>query len=1688
MLVFGVKSHRIFVKSVSCIPLICLFFGLNGLYAQVTGNEWIDYDSPYWRFKIAQNGYFSLSHSQLQTAGFPVDAISPADIQLMAREQEVHLEFTGSNPEVFQPGDELRFKSKRNDGWLDALVYDEETNQANEAYSLFNDTAMYFLTYNQSSHLRTAYFSEDNYGDYLPLPYIFTRSRKEYTTNYLFGVQDQNGISLPYYQEGEGWFDAVFGMGSLVNKDIPTPNSYNGVDAPPGVVYATSASASMASGLYNHHLQVGYGINFTLAIDTIFQDYQLNKLSFSIPANQLGALNTRVTHRSINDLGVASDFQAVSAVEILYAHITVVDDDELFYFEVKNLFGQEKAYVQLDISGMNDARLFIDALDFPMEIGFTQVEDIIHFIVPFEGAESIKLCLLSQSELTPAPVPVPVSSSGFFAKYSVQQLDSAFLIITHPMLLPSATNYGAYRQLQGMDVLLVNVEELYMQYAAGIWKHPIAIRRFCNHLLEEWPSDPSHLFLAGKSIHEMKISGSLGARNNTSDYARNLVPTWGFPSSDLAITSGLGDTFLETAIPTGRIAAESNEQLLEYLNKVVEHEAHTPKMWQKNILHFGGGGNDSEQQLFAYFLSLYKNISQDTCLGGKVFTFLKDTTDPVQINLSDSIQTLIDEGVMLMTFFGHASSTGFDQNIDAPENYNNQGKYPLLIGNSCYTGNIHLSPSQSASENFVLVPNRGVIGFIAKSDLGQPNYLNEFTLNFYKELFQKKYGSSIGQCMKYAVQDFQGSNPEPSRINTALTFSLHGDPSIRMFPSERTDYVVDINDIVFEPTEVSAQLDSFVVKVAVSNPAKATNRAVGIELIRHYPNGVDSSYSVTLPNVLYRDTAYFTLPIDPINGVGLNQFDVLVDYPFDFIDELDDVGNNIVFNRTLLITSGDLIPAWPFDFAVVPNSTVSLQASTAYVLEPDKLYLFQVDTTDTFDSPWLQAFETNQSGGVVEWTLPFQLEEARVYYWRCAANNNNPDDTKWRESSFQYLNGQEGWGQAHIFQIENNSLNNLDFDRDNRRLNYSIGDISMKCEVYGNPQSSYEALGTRYQLDLDVQDYSGCGNTPALMVAVIDSVSLQPWETNFDGANPQNDFGNQMACSYSRNRTEKYFIFRQNNAQELQGFEDMITNHIPDGAYLLIYSWVYANYDGWEQNYPGVFDVFQNLGSSQIGVAQDSVPFIFFTKMGHPETTQELYGTFDNEYLVMEQYLTGTSGLGKMTTPLIGPSLAWENVLWSGVEANENAGDSTQTSALGITNSGLEIPLFQNGDLSGSEDISALAPVQFYPFLKLSKELTDAQNLTAPIFKSWHVLYETAPEVALNPQEGLLLPSDTVQEGEIISFAMAIENISNKAMDSLLVSYWIEDDSGIPHFLAYPVQAPLLSGEILLDTISISTVGKIGLNHIWIEVNPFNAITGLTDQPEQHHFNNIASFPLRVLSDQINPVLDVTFDGIHILNGDIVSAAPEIAILLEDENPWFLLNEAADTSLFKVFLNGPDMDERLLRFSDELLFEPAINQNNRSMVLYRPQFMKDGVYRLRVQARDKSGNASGKIDYQISFEVITRPGITEVLNYPNPFSTNTRFVFTITGTEVPDEMKIQIMTVGGRVVREILGYELGSLHVGRNLTEYRWNGTDEYGDRLANGVYLYRVVARLNGEDLEMRSTEVSEFFNRGFGKMVLMR
>jgi hypothetical protein len=398
---------------------------------------------------------------------------------------------------------------------------------------------------------------------------------------------------------------------------------------------------------------------------------------------------------------------------------------------------------------------------------------------------------------------------------------------------------------------------------------------------------------------------------------------------------------------------------------------------------------------------------------------------------------------------------------------------------------------------------------------------------------------------------------------------------------------------------------------------------------------------------------------------------------------------------------------------------------------------------------------------------------------------------------------------------------------------------------------------------------------------------------------------------------------------------------------------------------------------------------------------------------------------------------------------------------------------------------------QEYPYLKLNFYTQDDSTRTPAQLKKWQLRHQIVPETAISTLDGYSFCCDTIQEGDSVYFAVATKNVSPKDMDSLLVKYWIQDVDNQIIPISTKRLSPHPAGDIIIDTIAFSTLGMYGLNSIWVEYNPVNPETGFYDQLEQHHFNNIAQKQFYVKTDIENPILDVTFDGVHIMDGDIVSASPEITIQLKDENQYLALN---DTSYFRLYLTDLESGlERRVYFglsnlNETIEFIPADLPNNSCKIFYKPYFDTDGQYQLRVQATDASSNESGDYDYLISFEVITESTITNVLNYPNPFSTSTRFVFELTGYEVPDNMKIDIFTITGKLVRTIFIDELGPIRIGRNITEFSWDGTDMYGDKLANGVYFYKITAIMNGIDMDKRDTEADKFFKNNIGKMYILR
>jgi predicted CXXCH cytochrome family protein len=85
------------------------------------------------------------------------------------------------------------------------------------------------------------------------------------------------------------------------------------------------------------------------------------------------------------------------------------------------------------------------------------------------------------------------------------------------------------------------------------------------------------------------------------------------------------------------------------------------------------------------------------------------------------------------------------------------------------------------------------------------------------------------------------------------------------------------------------------------------------------------------------------------------------------------------------------------------------------------------------------------------------------------------------------------------------------------------------------------------------------------------------------------------------------------------------------------------------------------------------------------------------------------------------------------------------------------------------------------------------------------------------------------------------------------------------------------------------------------------------------------------------------------------------------------------------------------------------------------------------------------IEYQWT-EVPTRYELTQ--NYPNPFNPVTRFTFSLPKTM---DITIKIYDITGREIKTLVS---GKINVGKYTVS--WDGTNEYSNQVASGVYFYR--------------------------------
>lgn len=1703
------------------LPLLLL----TGLFAgaQAYNNEWINYSRTYYKFKVGATGLYRISQPTL--AGLGIGSTPAEQFQLWRNGKEVPL-YTTVQTGPMSPADYIEFWGEMNDGKPDSVLYRVRDFQLNDKWSLETDTVAYFLTINPAGgNLRLAP-AANNLPSILPVePYFITTVGKYFRDRLNLGYAAVVGeyVYSSAYDQGEGWTSTDIGTG--VTRTIPLPylSTYTGPGAPQPILYVNASG----SALNPRDFSVKVNGNQVASQTMDFFDYVKTTIPIAVSDISSGSATIDIK----NNCAAANDRMVVAKAEITYArtfNFAPGDVSTNLYFDLPaNLSGN---YLEITGFGYGSGN--------PIVYDFTNGKRYVCDIsnpaivkVQLEPSSTARKLLLTSQD--PAVVKSVTSlQQRNFINYSIASNQGNYLIVSHPALTtgPGGSNpvedYRTYRSSTGGGshvAKIYMIDEIVDQFGFGIKRNPLGLRNFIRFARNTFNPSPQNVLLIGKGLHYIQN------RNNESNPNINLlsfIPTFGHPASDmlLAADPGLDET---PKISIGRISAINGDEVAVYLAKLIQYEQQQAfqsplikeKAWMKNVIHAVGASEPSLGAILQNDMNKYTQLISDTLYGGNVNTFSKVSAAPVEQATSAKLSNLFKDGISLVTYFGHSSASTLEFNLDNPDQYDNTGKYPIMMALGCNAGNffglnpLRLQTKETLSEKFVLAPQKGSIAYLASTHLGIVHYLDIYSTRFYEVLSNSRYGKTIGEIMRETVvqvYNLTTQNDYYARFHCEQQ-SLHGDPAIKLDISmPKPDYAVEDQMVKVSPQFISVAETQFKVDAKFMNLAKAIDRNIVVELKRTYPDlTTEVVRRDTIPGIRYMDSLSYDLPILPTRDKGLNRISICIDAD-NAVDELYETNNCIT--KDVFIYEDEARPVYPYNYAIINNQNIKLVASTANPFSGLKNYTMEMDTTELFNSPLKVSRSLSSIGGVLEFSPGIVFIDSTVYYWRVAYIPASGQPT-WNKSSFVYLSNSGpnasdlGFNQSHFYQHTKSNYNRIVVDSATRKLKYGTIYHNLQLKMGTWVTTSGQEGAFAVSVDGDPKIRLTCWFS-SLVFNVLDPNTFKVWENQtIVPSNYPTTLGQGLYESTDFNcfgSVRKYnFEYRYADTSSRRKMMDFMRSGIPDGHYVVVRNFTLdpnlfppptfpvAYAADWAADTaihgPGqsLYHYLKNAGFAGIDSFYNPRPWGFVYKKNDPSfTPQWIVGQniFSSPTLSVDCSTTDT--LGFVTSPLFGPAKAWKQLKWNGA-SDASLNEDVSLDVIGVQADGSEFALFSN--LSTTQQTFDVSSVNAntYPYVKLRMRTRDTVNFTPYQLRYWRISYTPVPEGAIAPNLYLKV-KDSVDIGEPLDYKIAFKNISDVAFDSLKVKFIITDRNNVQHIVPIPKRRPLLVNDTLQIGDLINTSSIPGYNTTFLEANPDN------DQLEQYHFNNFAFRNLYVKPDSLNPLLDVTFDGVHILNRDIVSSKPDIIIKLKDEAKWMILD---DTALLTLQVRYPNGSLRRFYFNnDTLRFTPAgqaPNPDNTAMINFRPYFTQDGEYEMIVTGKDKSNNAAGNIQYRVLFEVINKPMISNMLNYPNPFTTSTAFVFTITGSEVPQNIKIEIMTVTGKIVREITKNELGPLHIGRNITEFKWDGTDQYGQKLANGIYLYRVVTNLNGKALDKYQAaddKTDKYFNKGYGKMYLMR
>ncbi|MDO8548605.1 MAG: C25 family cysteine peptidase, partial [Ignavibacteria bacterium] len=1099
---------------------------------------------------------------------------------------------------------------------------------------------------------------------------------------------------------------------------------------------------------------------------------------------------------------------------------------------------------------------------------------------------------------------------------------------------------------------------------------------------------------------------------------KNLVPSYGNPVSDAWYV--MWDS-LNVNIPqmfVGRIPARNNDEVLFYLQKHQTYINRQFDSWNKNYLFFSGGDiNDPIElaQIKGANDDLLTELVRPKPVGGSGIHFYKTVNPPTNFgpfSLAE-VNDAIDNGGLFISYIGHSGTQTWDNGIRSTEDLKNSypDRNPLITDFGCSTGKFAEPDIDAFGELFLLEnPNGQAINYLGNTSWGYLSTSLRFPDLFYsKLLISAKDGSasggdtasSVGEAHLLAkMQQFNESGF--TDVNKVFNYCnlLFGDPIIRFKTPLKPNFSLNESSFAIVGENPNDMTDSVTVKIEILNTGRVPEDSLTISVTSKWFDEIIYQSGLKIPAPFFRDTLTVNIPID--GRIGQHKIEVGLD-TLNSIEEIYETDNSALYTFTVYSTSVRPIEVEKFYTA----SRDSVRVLNPVVLN-NTANEIKLSISDNRD--FINPSDILKSMDSVYTTIKLNsLTNNERYWWRVKLNDENQE---WSEAySFKNISPGYEWLIDESFNENNLEYYNSAFDSSAMSWKLTTNENLLEISSAGASAGAYASFIYNGQEYLANTYFWGIGT------AEIDTITLEP--KNF-----------------------RFFVIEDPNPAD-----SMITylNSLPEGTVLAM-----AICDDGVQSVLGfsggtpVRMAIENYGSLYIDSVRYRDSWCIIGKKGAPQgSVPESFKKDGSGPAEISASNVVNNDSGYIVFPAAEKSYEWINI-----EKNDSLppGSSIEYLPLGIK---------VNGDidtldaLNFSNNISSLNNIDasIYSSLKIFAKLNANEFFESPSITSLGINYKVPPELAINYQV-VNVSSDSLLIGEDVKLNFGVYNASETPADSFKVLVEVLKSNNEREVVSNILVDKLDSLSKKFFEVQLNTSDYLGNNNFIITVDSENKVTEIFED------NNFYQIPFYVKPDTSTASINITFDGVDILDGDYISANPEIKIELFDPS----LLPVNDTSSITLFLN----EEEIYFANNPQISYQFSSSNPKMIVIYKPQ-LSTGEYSLRVIAKNAAGIVVDSSGIEKYFIVNEETEILNVYNYPNPSSGETYFTFKL--TQIPDELKIKIYTVAGRLIKEI---KKTSSELDYDFNTIFWDGKDDDKNQVANGVYFYKVLVSKDGKNQDV--------------------